>query len=665
MLMRIREASLFLRLDVSATGNPEQRRYDARSAQIRTANGSGLGARPLPAIEPCCELTHSPRRDGHAKGWIGLDGIEVMSAPDIQPPHRQLSAILFADVHGYARLMSTAEEQTYERVTRSIRLIKSLIGDYGGNVVQTSGDGVLALFESASQALRFALAIQREFRNDAVWNPDGEAIAFRIGINLGEVIVGEGNVHGHSVNVAARIQALAQPGGICISEGVRRAVRDTLGVEIRPLGPQILKNIAEPVEVFAIDVDGPQITPSAPPLPEQLETFGPPEEASVVVLPLDNMSGEPSDSHLCDGITRDIITNLSRFRDLLVIAPHSAFLFKRLDLSAQEMMRRLGVRYRFSGGLERKDSRVRVRAQLTEIESERVLWSERFDGDLGDVFAFQDEVTAVIAARLALQVSAAERRRALAAHAPDLRAYGLILRGQHLSLQFKREANLYARRLFEHAVEVDSRYGRSYAGLSRTFNLAWRYRWTKAPDESLDRAVELARAAIDCDALDARGFSELGFACLYKKRHDEAQAAYERAHQLNPNDADILAEMGIALTYWAKADRAVPLIRQAMRLNPYYPDRYLWYIGEAHFVLGDYQSAVDYLSKMQDNSEAHRLLAASHALLGDEQKARAHAAQVMAVHPDFSIAHWRSVQPDTDPATLERFMEGLRKAGLK
>jgi adenylate cyclase len=588
-----------------------------------------------------------------------------MSAADVQPPHRQLSAILFADVHGYARLMSTAEQQTYERVTRSIRLIRSLIGDYGGNVVQTSGDAVLALFESASQALSFALAIQREFRNDAVWNPNGESIAFRIGINLGEVIVGDGNVHGHSVNVAARIQGLAQPGGICISEVVRRAVRDTLGVEIRPLGPQILKNIAEPVEVFAIEVNGPQITPQVTPRPESPRSFVLPDEASIVVLPLDNMSGDPSDHHLCDGITRDIITNLSRFRDLLVIAPHSAFLFKRLDLPAQEMKRHLGVRYQFTGGLERKDSRLRIRAQLTEIGTDRVLWAERFDSDLGDLFAFQDEVTAIIAARLALQISAAERRRTLAAQTPDLHAYGMILRGQHLSFQFKKEANLYARRLFEHAAEIDPRYGRAYSGLSRTFNLAWRYRWADAPEQCLDRAVELAGQAIEFDNLDARGYSELGLAYLFKRRHDEALAAYEHAHELNPNDADILAEMAHSLSCAGDAQRAVQLLERAMRLNPYSPDWYLWNLGEVYFDLGDYDKTVRTLNRMKDKSEAHRLLAASYALLDRMDEAKDHAQRLLAVHPDFSIAHWRTVPPDKYPEALERFFIGLQKAGLR
>jgi adenylate cyclase len=589
------------------------------------------------------------------------------------PPRRDLSAILFADVHGYAKLMDRNEERTYERVSRSIRLIKSLIGDYGGRVMNVAGDGVLALFESAPQALRFAVTIQQEFRNETVWSADDEPVAFRIGINLGDVLVDEeANVQGRSVNVAARIQALAQPGGICVSEAVRRAVHDTLGISMRSLGPQILKNIAEPIEIFAIEIDGPQPAYSAepflheqPPLGAPLETSVALDEASVVILPLDNMSGDPGSIHLCDGITRDIITNLSRFRDLLVIAPHSAFLFKQLGLPPQEMRRRLGVRYLFTGGLERADSRLRIRAQLTEIELERVIWSERFDGDLGELFAFQDEVTAVIAARLAIHVSAAERRRALAAQAPDLRAYGLILRGQHLSIQFRKEANLHARRLFEHAAEVDPSYGRSYAGLSRTFNVAWRYEWTQSRELCLNKAVELAREAIKRDEFDARGYSELGFAYLYSKRHDDSLAAYGRALELNPNDADILAEMGEAYSFSGDPEAALDLLKRAVRLNPYHPDWYLWFLGEAHFHLRQYDEAIRTLQRMRDQSEGHRLLAASYALSDRLEEARYHAQQVMSVYPDFTIEHWRTVPPDRNPEPLERFVEGLRMAGLK
>jgi TolB-like protein/class 3 adenylate cyclase len=589
-----------------------------------------------------------------------------MTAATSDAPRRQLSAILFADVHGYSRLMARNEERTYQRVTQAVRLIRSLIGDYGGRVEHVAGDGILALFESAAQALQFAVAIQREFRNEAVWHADDDPIAFRIGIHVGEVLFGgDANIQGHSVNVAARIQALAQPGGICITEAVQRAVSDTLGVAMHQLGPQALKNITEPVEVFAIEVNGPPVLVSAelPPVPSEL--IQPFTEASVAVLPLANLSNDPRNSHLCDGFTGDIITNLSRFRDLLVIARHSAFLFKNRDLTSAQIAVQLGVRYLMAGGLQRSGQKLRLRVQLTEAATDRVVWSDRYDGDLGDLFAFQDDVTSMIAARLAVQISAAEQRRLLAEQPPDLHAYGLILRGQDLGLRFRKEANLHARRLFEQAAEIDPDYGRCYAGMSRTFNLAWRYHWTPDPGAALDKAVDLANAAIGYDSLDARGYGELGFAQLYKKHHDESLTAYERAIELNPNDADILAEMGDALSYVGQSERAIDLLSRAMRLNPYYPDWYLWYLGEAHFHLRDFERAIATLHKMRDPSEAHRLLASSYAHLGQIKEARYHAQQVKRIHPNFSVQHWRKVPPYKNPQQVEVLIEGLQKAGLR
>jgi tetratricopeptide (TPR) repeat protein len=219
--------------------------------------------------------------------------------------------------------------------------------------------------------------------------------------------------------------------------------------------------------------------------------------------------------------------------------------------------------------------------------------------------------------------------------------------------------------LFEHAAEIDPDYGRCYAGMSRTFNLAWRYHWTPDPAAALDKAVDLANAAIGYDSLDARGYGELGFASLYKKRHDSSLAAYERAVELNPNDADILAEMGDSLVYSGHAQRAVELLKRAMRLNPFHPDWYLWYLGDAYFHLHDYEETIQTLLKMRDQSEAHRLLASSYAHLGQMKEAQEHAKQLLQIHPNFSIAHWRNVPPNKNPEELNLFIDGLRKAGLK
>lgn len=585
-------------------------------------------------------------------------------------PRRDQSAILFADVHGYAKLMDRNEERTYERVTRSIRLIKSLIGDYGGRVMNVAGDGVLALFESAPQALKFAVTIQQEFRNDVVWNADDEPVVFRIGINLGEVLVDEeSNVQGRSVNVAARIQALARPGGICVSEAVRRAVHDTMGVSMRSLGPQALKNIAEPIEIFAIEVNGPQLPEPASRLPRpgplaQGLSIAPQPEASVAVLPFDNLSGDSRDQHLADGITGDIITNLSRFRDLLVIARHSAFLFKGQSLPPDQIAGQLGVRYLLTGGLQRDGVRLRLRVELTEAESGRVIWSDRYSGTLEDVFEFQDDVTDVIAARLAVQIDAAEQRRLLSEAPPDLRAYGLILRGQQLSLLVARAANLHARRLFDEAAHRDPEYSRSYAGLARTFQEAWRYRWSDTPDQCLNRAIELAEHAIALDPADARGHAALGQARLFRREHEHSLASYERALQLNPNDADVLADTGHCVSSCGDHQRAIHLLQRAMRLNPYYPDWYLWNLGEVHFNLGKYDEAISTLNQMRDQSNAYRLLAASHALLGEMEKARHFAGQVLVLQPEFTLERWREVPPDRNPEPRDRYLEGLKKAGL-
>lgn len=392
---------------------------------------------------------------------------------------------------------------------------------------------------------------------------------------------------------------------------------------------------------------------------------GAPVEGSIAILPLRNMSGDPEEEPLCAGITGDIIHGLTRFRDLTVIAQHSALRIKALALAPREIAERLGVRYILNGDLRREADGLELDARLVEGDSERVVWSMKFDGPLDDVFAFQDKVTEVVAANLAAEIRAAEHRRAVDAAPAELSAYGLILRGQYLTHQYQRATNWQARLLFERARRLDPGYGRSYAALSRTFNLDWRYAWSPDPGAALDRSLELAELAIQYDPFDARGHAELGFACLYRKQHEASLVAYERAIELNPNDADILAEMGDALTFMGQHERAMQLLAVAMRLNPLCPDWYFWNLGGVYFNVGDYRSAIDTLERMSDRSEAHRLLAASYAHLGEMAEARDHAAQLMEVHPNFSISQWRDILPDRDQEPLERLIEGLRKAGLK
>lgn len=578
-----------------------------------------------------------------------------------------LTAVLMADVHGYSRLMGRNEEVTAQRIDRAVNLIRQLISDYGGEVRNVAGDGVLALFDSASLCVKFAIEMQKEFARDTVWNSGADPIMFRIGINVGDIREDDSGIQGHSVNIASRIQSLAKPGGICITKAVTQVARDIGDARLTSLGTPDLKNIDEAIEVFAVEMaDGPDTGMlAALPVIQRDDDWDHIPDSSVAVLPLENLSGQPEDNHLCNGVTGDVISNLTRFHDLHVIAQQSSSAFQNQNLMPDQIARKLGVRYLTSGGFQRAGDRLRIRLQLVEAASGRSIWSEKFDGEIGDIFEFQDEATAIIASSLSIRIDLAERQRQQKSAPSDLQAYGLILRGREVYKQPRRELNLHARRLFEQASEVDPAYAVSYTSISKTSNDAWRFNWAQQPEQALDDAIAKAELAVRLDPDDARGYAALGNACMYKRLHDESLASYERAIQFNPNDADILAETGHSAGVCGDADRAVDLIKRAMLLNPFYPDWYLWHLGEAYFDMSDYDEAIRTLNRMRDKTEAYRMLTASSALQGRMEEARAYAEQVLNTHPEFTIAHWANVPPDRNPEPRERLIEGLRKAGLK
>lgn len=584
--------------------------------------------------------------------------------------HPRFLAVLYADIHGYSGLVEQDAVRTIARLANALTLIRGLVGDYGGSVVNTAGDGLVAVFESTSKALHFALQMQRELAREVSWAEGAQPLLYRIGIALGDTFAGEDGVYGHAVNLAARVQAFAAPGGICVTDNVREALRLHGEFRLSSIGAKALKNISKPVEIFAVellsaapDADDPAAGPAADEAPEiQFDTA--PAGASVALMPMQNASGDPGDLYLCDGIIADTITNLSRFRHLTVIARHSSVIAAAQSASLPEIARRLGVGYLVLTTFRRVGNRLRLNVDLIEAETERSVWCERYDGELGDVFEIQDDLAARIAAQVAWQIDTEEQRRLSLKMHPLLYAYGLVLRGQDSGLRFRPDANLHSRRLFQQARELDPNYARSYAALARTFMVEWRYNWSDEPQQSLDQCLALAKNAVHCDPLDARGYSEMGLAYLYLKRHDEALAVYERAVALNPNDADLLAYSGDCLAYVRQGPRAVAMIQRAMRLNPYHPDSYLWFLGDAHFHNGDYAEAIAALQRMRDQSEAHRLFAASYALLGEQDLARHHAAEVMRVHPNFTIAHWRKVPPLRHAEDLDLYVEGLRAAGL-
>jgi TolB-like protein len=393
------------------------------------------------------------------------------------------------------------------------------------------------------------------------------------------------------------------------------------------------------------------------------ELAAPAQQSTIAVLALANLSGDPANDHLCDGIVDDIIAGLSRFRNLMVIARHSSFLFSLKSNPAREIGHCLDVRYLLSGNMRCAGKRMRIGVELIDAESEAVLWSDHFCIDGEELFDLQDEITGTVAARLAVQIDFADLRHDLR-YPGDKRAYGLVLRGYHLIQQYAKEGNAHARRLFEEAIGIAPEYGCAYRALSRTHNLDWRYSWSAEPDRSLDTAIDLARRAVHLDPLDARGYAELGFAYLYKQRHDESIAEYLRALAMNPNDAGIIAEYADSLVYVGQPEESIEVMERAMRLNPYYPDWYLWYLADAYCAMGEPAKVIATVQRMQNPDEGRRLLAASFAELDMMDEARNQAEKVMRLHPEFSISRWRHRPPYRDKAALERYLEGLRRAGL-
>jgi adenylate cyclase len=589
-----------------------------------------------------------------------MEAAEPEASRDRPAPRTKLAAIMFADMVGYSKHIEKDETANATNAARSIELFKALIGDYGGHVANIAGDGILALFDSADRALRFAIQIQTEFRDQSVWQ-DGDPIQFRIGLNLGEVSPDATNFHVHSVNVAARVQALAQPNSIFVTGAICQAVRDIPGVWMRSLGRPNLKNISEAIEVFVVEksdspATGIEIPQRPPPNTELVRS------PAIAVLALANLSGDPRNDHLCEGIAEDIIANLTRFRNLIVIARHSSFLFNFKTNPTEEVREKLGVRYILGGSLRRADRRLRIAVELIDAATESVLWSDRFNLEVEELFDLQDEIAGSVAARLSIQIDFAERRHE--SYPRDMRAYGLLVRGHHLLLKFTSEANWHARRLFNEALEFAPDFSRAHSAISRTHNLDWRYSWSGAPEASLETAIAWARRAKQLDPLDARGFAELAYARLYSKQLDESLVEYAHAMALNPNDSDIIAEYADALVYAEQPEKSVGLIEKAMRLNPFYPDWYLWYLADAYDALGRYEDVVAAVQRMHDPSEGRRLQAIGYAHLGMMKEAQTAARDVMRLHPGFRISQWIQRPPFRQGPVLERYVEGLRKAGL-
>jgi len=570
---------------------------------------------------------------------------------------RRLAAILAADVVGYTRLMGADEAGTLKRLVALRRdFLEPLIARHRGRVVKLMGDGLLVEFASVVDALACAAAWQAGVAaRDAAADVD-ERLRFRIGVNLGDVIVEGGDIHGDGVNIAARLEGLAEPGGIRLSGDAYRQAKGKLEIAFEDLGLHDLKNVAEPVHIYRVA----GAAPTSPPAPVL-------EKPSIAVLPFVNLSDDTEQEYLSDGMTEDIITALSRFRSFFVIARNSSFTYKARAVNARDVAAQLGVQYLVEGSLRKAGNRVRVTAQLIEADSGNHLWAERYDRDLEDIFAVQDEVTQAVAAALPSRLDQVAVERTRRRPTDSLTAYDCLLRGEWLQRRGGHHDH-EALAMFEKAAEIDPNSARAYACISR-----WHAFSVYSHEVPTDRAFQLARhyaeRALDADDGDAMVQSSAATAYLNLGEHALAQAHIERALSLNPNDVEVLYRMGAVATYLGNPDDGLEWMQKAMRLDPFYPDSRLEAVFDAHYMARDYESAVALFKRWRHPPvHMHAEFAAALAQLGETEAAAEAVEAYDQLRPkehdisEFAKRHVRICKLQSD---REHWLEGYRKAGFE
>ncbi|MCZ6522711.1 MAG: adenylate/guanylate cyclase domain-containing protein [Alphaproteobacteria bacterium] len=577
---------------------------------------------------------------------------------------RKLTTILCADVAGYSRLMEADEEATLKTLIGYRKIIDGLVAGQRGRVFGSAGDSVVAEFQSAVEAVRCAVLIQDELQKRNADLAADRHMRFRIGINVGDVLIEGDDLLGDGVNIAPRLEALAEPGGISISGTVFDQIESKLDLGYEDLGEQEVKNIAKPVRVYRVlGQDG---AAAADPPAAKLKL---PDKPSIAVLPFDNMSGDQEQEYFSDGMAEDIITDLSKISGLFGIARNSAFAYKGKTTNVQQVAAELGVRYVLEGSVRKAGQRVRINAQLIDGMSGGHLWAERYDRDLEDIFAVQDEVTHEIVSALALKLSADEEARLAAKGTDNLEAYDYFLRGHEQTRRQSKEANSQARVLLERAVELDSGFAQAFAYLAHSFVEDYINRWSESPDQSLERAHDHARRALELDDSEPYAHFSLGLASLWLKRHDGAVAEAARSVAVDPNFAEGYLLLGHILNYVGRWDEAIEAIRTSMRLDPHHPNIALHFLAQGHFHLGQYEAAAANLNRRlirkPDSDISRVLLAATYGHLGRAEAARAEWEEVFRVNPDYSLERRRQILPYKDPGDFERVVEGLRMAGLE
>ena len=626
---------------------------------------------------------------------------------------RRLAAILAADVQGYSHHTEVDEEASTATLRMYRAVVEESISAHRGHIFSSAGDGVVAEFPSIVEAIRCAVEIQNEIAERNASVPEKQQMQFRIGVNLGDVIAEDNNLYGTGVNVAVRLEQLAEPGGICISQTVYDQVRKIVEIPFEDIGERRLKNIAEPIHVY-------RILPS--PLPWLKRLFSrrehpppgiqrcrrrrsfasrnggrsilsapagcalgcsyrrrtrAPNIAAIAVLPFADMSATHDQQYLADGITEELTTGLAKFPELIVMSRNSTLTYKDKPTDTRQVGKDLNVRYLIEGSVQRADQNVRVTAQLIDASTGSQLWADGYDREISSIFAIRDDITRSIVGTLGGlggKLAQAEVARVSAKNPNSFTAYDYLMRGWYEWHKFTRESNAAARDLFEQARKIDPNYARAYAGLAWAYADDYDYEWTEDFEKTLKLTLENANTAVRLDPNDYQAQWALGWACLYNRQYEQAMAHYLRARALNPNDAELLAEMANFLIWIGQPKQAIDQVKEAIRLNPFHENWYEEYLGWAYEEAGMPQKAIEIFEQVIDlqNPDDDGLwyfpfIAAAYAdpTVGRMDDAREIVKTLLSRKPEFSISEALShAYPYKTKELVDRFVNAARRAGV-
>jgi adenylate cyclase len=626
---------------------------------------------------------------------------------------RKLTAILSADVKGYSKLMGDDDEATVNAITAYRDIISELIQKHHGRVVDTPGDNILAEFGSALNAVNGAIDIQRTLKIENNKQPDDRRMDFRIGINLGDIIHKDERIYGDGVNVAARIESLADPGGICISRGVFDQVKKQIRLGFEYLGERAVKNISEPVRIYRLllakeyegrvigePVASPKkikkrtamaigvflivsvamfwiyyfrIIQNEPATAKDKIAFKLPNKPSIAVLPFDNLSSDPDQEYLANGITENIITALSKIPEMLVISRNSVFTYKDKPIKVQQVGKDLGVRFVLEGSIQKSGDRLRITGQLIDATTDHHLWADQYDRKIEDLFAIQDEITMQIVSALQVELTEGEQARVRHRSTDSLRAWSYAVKGYSLYERITKDDNAEARELFKKSIDIDPEYAWAWTMLGNTYFIDTRYGWHGLREASYKKALECAEKALEIDGTVPDAHALVGVLKVWQKKYDEAIAAAESAIAFGPSDAESHAELGMLYRYVGRFEDSIRMTEKAIRLHPYYPDWYLYNLEYSYYYLGQYEKAIVIAKKHlelinkrggTDTFWQHFILAQNYIRLGQVKEAKHHAAEGLRQNPEYTFKWEREGSMYKDPSLIEQQIEDLRKAGL-